>query len=124
MNTPTKRFLFWTPRILCLLFAVFISLFAMDVFNENHGFWKTTLALLIHLIPTGLLLLILGATWRREWVGGLLFPALGTMYVLASWGRFPWHVYAIISGPLFLVGALFLLNWRYRTELHRSAPPR
>src|ERR1035441_3495384 len=55
MKTSTKRFLFWTPRIICILFACFVSIFALDVFQENHGFWNTLLALLIHLIPTGLL---------------------------------------------------------------------
>ena len=29
-----KRFLFWTPRILCLVLAGFISLFALDVFED------------------------------------------------------------------------------------------
>jgi len=117
MKKPTKWFLFWTPRILCLLFAAFISLFALDVFGENQGFWHTTLALLMHLIPTGILLLILALTWRWEWVGGLLFPGLGAFYILAFWGRFHWSVYVILSGSLFLLGALFLLGWKYRTEL-------
>ncbi|HEY5910534.1 MAG TPA: hypothetical protein VJA21_08015, partial [Verrucomicrobiae bacterium] len=114
MNTPAKRFLFWTPRVLCLLFAVFISLFALDVFEENHGFWDTTIALLLHLIPTGILLLILAVTWRWEWVGGLLFPALGALYIIKFWGRFHWSAYVILSGSLFVLGALFLLGWGYR----------
>jgi hypothetical protein len=117
MKTPAKRCLFWTPRILCLLFAAFISLFALDVFGENQGFWNTTLALLIHLIPTGIFLLILTVAWRWEWVGALLFPALGAFYILAFWGRFVWYTYALLSGPLFLLGALFLLGWKYRAEL-------
>ena len=118
MKTSTKRILFWTPRILCLLFAAFISLFALDVFGDHQGLWQTTLALLIHLIPTGILLLILAVTWRWEWVGGLLFPALGAFYIVAFWGRFHWSAYAILSGCLFLLGALFLLGWKYRMELH------
>jgi hypothetical protein len=121
MKTPMKRCLFWTPRILCLIFTAFLSLFVLDVFAEHQGFCKTTLALAIHLIPTGILLLILAVTWRWEWLGGLLFPALGAFYILAFWGRFVWYVYAVISGSLFLLGALFLLNWRYRAELR--APP-
>ena len=121
MKATTKRFLFWTPRLLCLLFAGFISLFALDVFAENHGFWNTLLALLIHLIPTGLLLLILAVTWRWEWVGGLLFPALGAFYIIAFWGRFHWSAYAILSGSLFLLGALFLLGWKYRAELRATS---
>ena len=121
MKTTIKRSLFWTPRILCLLFAGFISLFARDVFGEHHGFWNTALALLMHLIPTGILLLILAVSWRWEWVGGLLFPALGAIYLVAFWGRFHWSAYAVLSGSLFLLGALFLLNWKYRTELQTAA---
>jgi hypothetical protein len=49
-----------------LHFAGFISLFALDAFEENPGFWNSTLALLIHLIPTGLLQLILAVSWRWE----------------------------------------------------------
>jgi hypothetical protein len=120
MKTPMKRFLFWTPRILCLLFAGLISLFALDVFEENHGFWNTTLALLLHLIPTGILLLILALSWRWEWVGGVTFPALGAFYLIFFWGRFHWSAYAIISGSLFLLGTLFLLNWGSRVKLRAS----
>ena len=112
MKTP--RLLFWTPRILCLLFAGFISLFALDVFQENHGFWNTTVALLTHLIPTGILLIILAVSWRWEWFGALFFPALGAFYIIAFWGRFSLSTYLVISGPLVLVGVLFLLGWLKR----------
>jgi hypothetical protein len=118
MKTSIKRFLYWTPRILCLLFAGFISLFALDVFGENSGFWNTALALLMHLIPTGILLLILAVSLRWEWVGGLAFPALGACYLIAFWGRFHWSTYAILSGSLFLLGRLFLLNWKHRAKSH------
>ena len=65
MNKPTKRLLFWTPRIMCILFAVFVSLFAFDVFGEGYGFWKTLLALLMHLIPTGIILI--GVLFLLNW---------------------------------------------------------
>jgi len=121
MKTPLKRLLFWTPRILCLLFAAFISVFAADVFDEGYGFWKTVLALLVHLIPTGIVLAVLAISWRREWVGGALFIALGALYLIKFWGRFHWSVYLCISGPLLLVGVLFFLNWICRKELRTSS---
>jgi hypothetical protein len=121
MNTLTKRLLFWTPRILCLLFAGFVSLFALDVFQEHSGFWDTALALCMHLIPTWILLGILALAWKWEWVGGVLFSSLGALYLIAFWGRFHWSTYLILSGSLFLLGALFLLNWWRRSEL-RNIP--
>jgi hypothetical protein len=121
MKTPLKRLLFWSPRILCLLFAAFLSVFALDVFEEHRGFWDTAIALAMHLIPTGILLLLLVFSWRWEWIGGVLFPALGLFYLVHFWGRFHWSAYALISGPLFLLGALFLLNWSRRTELRAKS---
>jgi len=117
MKRPVKRLLFWTPRILCILFAVFVSLFALDVFGEGYGFWGTMLALLMHLIPTGVILIVLAISWRWEWVGGILFIALGVLYMVMFRERAHWSAYLVISGPLFLVGVLFLINWLYRARL-------
>lgn len=118
MKTTSKRLLFWTPRVLCLLFAAFISIFALDVFEEGFGGWKTVVALCMHLVPTFLVLLVLAVSWRWEWVGALVFTALAVCYVTLFWGRFHWSAYAAIAGPLCLLGLLFLLNWFWRAELH------
>jgi hypothetical protein len=121
MKKPVKRVVFWMPRILCVLFAVFISLFALDVFGEGYDFWETIVALLMHLIPTGIILIALVIAWRWEWVGAILFVVLGVWYTIMAWGEFGWTTYLVIVGPLFLVGALFLVNWLYRAELRSSA---
>lgn len=117
MKKPVKHTLFWAPRLLTLLFAVFISLFAFDVLHQGYTFWEMILALLLHLIPTGIVLLGLALSWRWEWIGALLFTGLGVLYLAAFRGQV-WLAYLLISGPLFLIGALFLLNWHYRAELH------
>lgn len=121
MKTPLKRLLFWAPRILCLLFAGFLSVFATDVFGEGYGFWKTVLALLIHLIPTWILLVMLAIAWRWEWAGGILLIGLGAFYLFEFWGRFRWPTYLVISGPLFLTGILFFLSWFGRRQLRTRA---
>lgn len=38
MNPSIKQTLYWTPRILGILFVLFISIFAADVFEEHLGF--------------------------------------------------------------------------------------
>jgi len=117
MNSSVKRVLFWSPRILCILFAAFLSLFALDVFGEGRGFWETILGLLIHLVPVYIVVIALVIAWRWEWVGTVLFTALAAFYLILAWGRFHWSVYATISGPLVLIGVLFLFNWLYRAQL-------
>lgn len=118
-RNPGQQLLYWAPRVLCVVIAVFISMFALDVFGEGKGFWGTTLALLMHLIPTFILVAVLVVSWRREWIGGILFIVLGALYVVWALeqdirirrGAF------MIGGPPVLIGALFLLNWRYKAKL-------
>lgn len=122
MNTTARKFLFWTPRVLCMLFAAFISIFALDVFGEGRSFWGTLVALAMHLIPTALVLVGLAVAWRWEWVGGALFFALGAAYIATAWGRFPLSVYFAIAGPCFLLSALFFAGWLFRREIRAKDP--
>jgi len=115
MKGPARRLLFWSPGVLCIAFALFVSLFALDVLNEGLGLWKTILALSIHLIPTAFIVVVLALSWRWEWVGGILYIATGIYYLIEARHHSDWIV--VISGPLFLVGALFLLNWLKRAEI-------
>jgi hypothetical protein len=121
MSPVVRRLLFWTPRVLAIAFALFISVFALDVFDEHYGLPQLLVALGMHLIPTALVALALAVAWRWEWVGAALFFGLGVAYIVTMRGRAQWDWYLFIAGPAFLVGALFLLNWRYRAEL-RARP--
>jgi len=118
--STAKKLLYWAPRTICIVFTVLISFFAIDVFGESKGIWETILALLMHLIPTFILVVILVITWRREWIGGILFIALGFLYIINMWGQFPLMTYIVVAGPLIITGILFLLNWKYREDLRPS----
>jgi hypothetical protein len=122
MEGRIPRVLYWTPRVLCIVFAAFISIFAADAFREGGGFWHTALALVMHLIPTLIIVAVLAASWRREWIGGVLFIALALLYLAWAWNRpfARWWVLLIMAGPLVLTGTLFLLNWSHRKELRTS----
>jgi glucose-6-phosphate-specific signal transduction histidine kinase len=120
MANPSLTLLHWAPRVLGLGFAVFLGLFALDVFDEGFGFWKTISALLIHLIPTWLVLAGLALAWRWPWAGAVLYAALGVLYLVMAGGRFHWSAYVVISGPLFLIAALFLGDWLARPRLQRG----
>jgi hypothetical protein len=122
MEDSVKRLLFWAPRILCIAFAVFVSLFALDVFGEGYGFFETILAFTIHLIPAGIILIALVVSWRWEWIGAIAFTALGVVYIIIFRDRgFSWSIYVMMSGPLFLLGVLFLINWLCRKQLRTGS---
>ena len=120
IKQPWKRILFWTPRVLSILFALFVSLFALDVFGVGYSFWETVLALLIHLVPVYILLIGLAIAWRWEWVGALIFMGFAVWYVAMAWGQFQLSVYLMMAGVPFVVGILWLIDWLYRRELRST----
>ncbi|MEZ4732832.1 MAG: hypothetical protein R3E79_37485 [Caldilineaceae bacterium] len=120
MKPSVQRLLFWAPRVLGVLFALFVSLFALDVFGMGYGFWGTVGALLIHLIPVYILLIGLALAWRWEWIGALFFIGFAVWYVAEAWGRFPLSVYLVMAGAPFVVGVLWLVDWLYHTEIRNA----
>lgn len=116
-----QRILYWTPRVLSILFALFVSLFALDVFGMGYGFWGTFLALLIHLVPVFVLLLGLALAWRWEWIGALIFGGFSIWYIAAFWGRFPPFVYVIMAGIPLVVALFWLIDWRYHPTRQNTA---
>jgi lysylphosphatidylglycerol synthetase-like protein (DUF2156 family) len=120
MTAYSRKALFWTPRALCIAFAVFLSLFALDVFNEGLSVWKTLGALIIHLIPALIVLALLALAWRWEWIGAVGFMAAGGWYARTAWRHPSWVL--TISGPLFLIAVLFLVNWLRRAAPRQDGP--
>jgi hypothetical protein len=110
MHTYLSRALRWAPRVLAIAFAAFLAIFAVDVFQEGHSLRETIVALLMHLMPMGVVLVVLVIAWRWRALGGLLFLGLGTAYIAAAHGRFDWTALALIGGPPVLIGALFLMD--------------
>jgi hypothetical protein len=112
-----NKTLFWTPRILAIVFILFLGLFALDSFEGDQSMIKKIGGFFIHLIPNFVLILILVVAWKHEWVGTLAFALVGIAYIVMFWGRFPVATYLIISGPLFIIAALFWLNWINRKKI-------
>jgi hypothetical protein len=116
MTQRVRQLLFWMPRIAIMIFIGLVSLLSLDVFGQGYSPWETVLALLVHLIPTGVMLLALAIAWRHEWVGGIFFLAWALLYVVSARG-FSIGVYLAMAGLPFMLGVLLLLNWRFKTEV-------
>ena len=112
MSINMERILYWSPRLLGILFAAFVSVFALDVFGEGYSFGDTIIALFMHLVPTAIIAVCLVIAWRWEWIGAILFVSLALLFLIMSGGE-SW----IITLPLLVIGALFLLDWTYSTRL-------
>ena len=108
--TATGRALVWAPRILGIAVALFIGVFALDALGEGPR------AMLLHLVPTFVLLLAVLLAWHRPWVGAVVFSALSVGYAATVPDRPDWML--VISGPLLVVGLLFLWSWRQPRGSH------
>ena len=104
----------WAARFIGIIYAAFISIFAMDVFSEGYGLKDLTIALFMHMLPTILIILVLIISWHREWIGGIAFLGIGLVYLYTSWGKIDWPGIALISIPLFVLAALFFIGWNQR----------
>ncbi len=115
MQKESNKFIFWTPRILAILFILFLAMFSLDIFEGNYGFRGTIFGLFMHNIPTLILLIILLISWKYEIVGGIAFILAGLVYLVVLFKNpFEWYMlsWAIqISGIAFLIGILFLVGW-------------
>ncbi len=114
MKTSHAKWIYWLPRVICIFYALFLSLFAFDVFNEHSGFWDQLGAFIIHLLPTWIVLFTLLIAWKREWIGSVIFPAIALFHLFSFLGRLHWSSFIVIEAPLFLIGILFLINWKQR----------
>ena len=106
-----KKFFYWLPRILMILFIAFISLFALDVFSEYSGFELLT-ALFMHLIPSLVLVAFLVVAWKWEKLGGILIIVLSIIFFFAFDVYESWISFLILVLPLVIVGVLFLISSR------------
>lgn len=105
-----NNILYWSPRILAILFVAFLCLFSFDSFNEFNG-WKSVLAVIIHLTIPAIVLLATILAWKRNLVGAISFFVLAIYYVFMVGLYRHWSWYVSISGPALLTAFLFFINW-------------
>jgi hypothetical protein len=99
-------------------------MFSLDVFEQELTPMQLAIGLFIHNIPALILLILLIISWKYEILGGIVFISAGLIYILLLTlsSRFEWYMLswsAIISGPAFLIGILFLIGWR-KKHYHKN----
>jgi hypothetical protein len=113
------RWIYWTPRILSIVFLCFLALMSLDVFEPGLSAGQIALGLFMHNIPVLLLAIVLWVSWKYEIVGGIAFILGGLLYIAqlifnAMTNGFEGYMisWAIqIAGVAFFIGILFLMNW-------------
>jgi hypothetical protein len=125
MVKPRRDAIFWIPRILSILFLLFLAMFSLDVFGNGYSFWETIVGLFMHNIPVFVLLIVLIIAWKRDLVGAIFYALAGLLYIGSliysagrgngEWYMLTWSIF--IAGPAFAIAALFLIGWRRKRKV-------
>jgi hypothetical protein len=116
---PSLKIIHWTPRILCILAILFVSMFALDSFSPGIPLWKQIAGFFMHMIPSFVLIIFLLVAWKWELIGGAIFIILGLglmpfIYMMnyhmnhSVWMSL--EVILLINAPFVVVGILFILS--------------
>lgn len=106
----SEKLLLWSPRVLTILFIMFLSLFAFDVFSANAPLIQKIGGFLIHLIPSFLLVCILIISWKKPLVGGVIFLILCVGFTLYFKTYTSLPTFLTVSIPVVIIGGLFILS--------------
>jgi len=129
MKKEKRDWIFWTPRIVSIVFILFLALFSLDVFGEGLTFWQVIGAFLIHNIPVFVLAIVVWISWKKhEWLAGSIFILGGLLYIFVTlrtaiingfeWYYLSWIIQ--ISGIAFFIGILFLIGWKRKRNKRRK----
>jgi len=116
LNDRMARLVYLIPRIAGIIIAVFISLFALDVFDMGGTIWQKIGGFIIHAAPALIFGLILFFAWKRPLIGAIVF-GLGAIYFLRFilFGRFfEFPNFLIFFCPLAAISILFYFNWKWK----------
>lgn len=117
--STTIKILHWTPRVLCILAILFISMFAADAFNPQFTIWQQIGGFLIHLFPSYILIAILWVAWKWELIGGIILSVIGLVATPWVWNlnysmnhsvSMTLGVVLAITFPFIVIGLLFIAS--------------
>lgn len=127
MGIPIKIW-HWTPRIICILAIVFVSLFALDSFDSKLTAWQQIIGFLIHLIPSFILMGFLLVAWKWEKAGGIIFIVIGVIFSIIVFrmnykmNQSVWMSIGIITSitfPFVIAGMLFIVSYLKKKSINK-----
>ncbi|MBR8537452.1 hypothetical protein KDU71_17925 [Carboxylicivirga sediminis] len=123
--TKTGEILYWTPRFLCMVAIVVISMLTFEAFKPEFTSWHQLRTFFMQMVPSFALVLLLIFAWRRELAGGTFFIIIGAImaffvykyhyHLSHSFIKSAWRV-IIMAFPLCLTGCLFVMHYFYKRK--------
>ena len=113
------KFILRAPRIAGIAIAVFVGLFALDVFEGDASIWLKLGGFVIHALPALLMGAFLAVAWRYPAAGFWGFLAAAIYFLRFSIGS-PLEglgMVLLFSGPMAAIALLFWVSWKWKKAL-------
>jgi len=97
---------------MAVAFALFLAMFAADVFLEGNNFIVTSGAFLLHLVPAFSVILLVILGWRRDGLAAIGFGVLAIAFwvALSGWSNPP--AFMLFTLPPVGIGLAFYARMR------------
>ena len=127
VSQKTLKIIHWSPRVICILAILFVSMFALDAFDSKLSVWQQIGGFAMHLVPSFILLVFLIIAWKWELVGGILFTLVGVVlspfvfkmnYNMNQSVSMSIGIIAAITFPFIVVGVLFIISHYLKKKQH------
>lgn len=112
-----KKMVYWTPRVLAILFTLFIMMFSLDVFDGASSLTDQLIGFFMHNLPAMGIIVIIVLSWKKDIIGmiGFALIAIG-LFMMVSVSMPPEGsavnpAVIFISGPALLISLLYGLSW-------------
>ena len=112
-----KKIVYWMPRVLAILFTLFIMMFSLDVFDGTSSLTDQLIGFFMHNLPAYGVILVIVFAWKKDIIGmiGFALIAIGLfMMVMGSnqpSGSAVNPAVFIVSGPALLISLLYGFSW-------------
>jgi hypothetical protein len=125
LNQRLASFIYWGPRVGCILLVAFMSLFALDVFEAGIPLSEMLLGFLMHMLPMIGLAVVLAIAWRLPWFGAGFFGLATVAFLMPTilGGAQGLPAFFTFGMPLLLIALLFGINAHWKQEIEQARHP-
>ena len=109
-----KYFLFFTPRLLAISIAIFLEVFAFNIFGVIIPFEKKFGIFMIHSIPSLYLLTATIISWKKSLYGIISFTIILIGFSLYFDTLNDSALFLVISVPLLIIVILYTIDFFFR----------
>ena len=95
-----------------IFYALALLIFSFFLFNKDQSTTQTILDLLIHFIPTAIVLFLVVIAHQRPLVGSIIFAINGLVYIITGWANLHWTAHVVIAGPLLVLSMLYIIAYK------------